>query len=103
MHKTHHIFSPTIDIKYYNAMIDEQNFFGQPVKNDMRTYDNIRKITTSQDYPYFKEHYKLIAIDLRKQQAGNTIMFFIIEKAKVTNLDFSQGTVRALSVYFALI
>ena len=44
MHKTHHIFSPTIDIKYYNAMIDEQNFFGQPVKNDMRTYDNIRKL-----------------------------------------------------------
>ena len=25
-------------------MIDEQNFFGQPVKNDMRTYDNIRKL-----------------------------------------------------------
>ena len=44
----------------------------------MRTYDNIRKISANQrndytsgsltDYPYIKEHYKLIAIDLSKQQ-----------------------------------
>ena len=43
------------------------------------TYDNIRKIATGPgddytagcllDYPYFKEHYKMIAIDLIKQQA----------------------------------
>ena len=59
-------------------MIDGQNF-DQPIKNDQITYDNIRKIATGQgdyyptgcllDYLYFKEHYKLIAIDLRKQQA----------------------------------
>ena len=29
-------------------------------------------------------------------RAGNTIMFFIIEEAKETVLDFSQGTVRVL-------
>ena len=61
-------------------MIDEQkNFFEQPVKNDMRIYDNIRKIASGQgddyttgsllDYPYFKERYELIAIYLNKQQA----------------------------------
>ena len=58
----------------------------------------------------------MIAIDLRKQQAldadaraiqqinftanldraGNTTMFFIIEQAKETVLDFSQGTVKVL-------
>ena len=68
------------------------------------------------DYPYFKDHYKMIAIDLSKQQAldadpraiqqinftanldraGNTTMFFIIEEAKETVLDFSQGTVKVL-------
>ena len=68
------------------------------------------------DYPYFKENYKMIAIDLSKQQAldadpraiqqinftanldrvGNTTMFFIIEGAKETVLDFSQGTVKVL-------
>ena len=47
-------------------MIDEQNFFDQPVKSDMRTYDNIWKIAAGQEgngcllnylnYPYFKEH-----------------------------------------------
>ena len=46
------------------------------IKNDLETYDN-RKIATGQgddyttgcllDYPYFKQHYKLIAIDLSKQ------------------------------------
>ena len=57
----------------------EKNFFVQPVKSDMRTYDNIRKIETGQgddyitgcllDYNYFNKHYKMIAIDLNKQQA----------------------------------
>ena len=32
-------------------MIDGQNFFNQPVKNDLRRYDNIRKIAIGQgDY-----------------------------------------------------
>ena len=60
-------------------MIDRQNFLDKPVKSDMRTYNNIRKISTGQgnyytagcllDYPYFKDHYKMMAIDLSKQQA----------------------------------
>ena len=47
-------------------MIDGKNFFDQPVKSDMRTYDNIRKIATVQgddytracllDCNYFKKH-----------------------------------------------
>ena len=57
-------------------MIDGRNFFDQPIKNDLKTY-NIGKIATSEDddyttgclldYPYFKNYYKLIAIDLSKQ------------------------------------
>ena len=63
-------------------MIDGQKFFDQSVKNDLRTYDNVQKITISQgddyttdcllDYPYFKENYKSIATDLSKQQALDT-------------------------------
>ena len=47
-------------------------------KNALKTCDNIRKIATGQrddqatgcllNYPYFKEHYKLITIDVAKQQ-----------------------------------
>ena len=60
-------------------MIDGQNFFDQPVRNDLITYDNIRKIATGQrddyttgcllDYHYFIKYYKMIVIDLSKQQA----------------------------------
>ena len=32
-------------------------------------------------------------------RAGNATMFFINEEAKHTILDFSQGTVRVLSIY----
>ena len=52
-------------------MIDGRNFFDQPI--------NIRRIATGQgddyttgsllDYSYLKENYKMIAIDLSKQQA----------------------------------
>ena len=107
-------------------MIDGKNFFDQPINSMTKTYENIRKIATGQgdgytfgcllDYCQFKNHFKLIAIDLSKQQAldanpraiqqisftanldraGNTTMFFIIEEAKETVLDFSQGTVKVL-------
>ena len=60
-------------------MIDRQNFSGQPVKNDMKPYNNIRKIVAGQgddyttgcllNYSYFKEHYKLTATDLSNEQA----------------------------------
>ena len=72
-------FIPTAEIRDYNVMIDGQNSFDQPVKLDIRTYADIWKITTGQgddyknhcllDYLYFKEHYKMIAIDLSKQPA----------------------------------
>ena len=117
---------PNIEIKDYNFMIDGKNFFDQPVKNDKVTYENIRKITIGQgddyttgcllDYTYFKKYYKMIAVDLSKQQAldadpkairqinftanldtpGRTRIYFILEKAKETVFEFSQGTVKVL-------
>ena len=119
-------YLPTVEIKDYNIVINGENFFDQPIKNNKITYDNIRKIATGQgddyttgcllDYPYFKDTYKMIAVDLSKQQAldadpraiqqinftanldraGNTRVYFILEEAKETILDFSQGTVKVL-------
>ena len=119
-------YLPKVEIKDYNVMIDGKNFFDQPINSDLKTYDNIRKIATGYgddyttgcllDYTYFKDYYEKIAIDLTKQQAldadpraiqqinfmvnldraGNTIIFFIIEEAKETVLDFSQGTTKVL-------
>ena len=41
--RTVHIkyYFTTIEIKDYNVMIDEQNFFNKSVKNILRTYDKI--------------------------------------------------------------
>ena len=50
--------------KEYNVKIDIKNFFDQSINNDIKTYENIRKIAT--DYPYFKENYKMIPIDLKE-------------------------------------
>ena len=57
-------------------MIDGKKFFDQPINNNLKTSKNIRKIATGQrddyttgcllDYPYFNNHYKIIAIDLSK-------------------------------------
>ena len=53
-------------------MIDGKNLFDRSIKNDLRAYDNVQKITISQGddyttgylvvYPYFKENYKLVAM-----------------------------------------
>ena len=95
-------------------------------KDNTVTYENIIKVDTDQgddyttgcllDYPYFKDNYKTIAVDLSKHQilnanpranqqinftanldrAGNTRIYFILEEAEETKLDFSQGTVNVL-------
>ena len=75
-HSDHYL--QKVQIKDYNVMIDGKSFFDQPINNDFKTYENIRKIATGQgddyttgcllDYPYLKENYKMIAIDLSKQQ-----------------------------------
>ena len=72
-------YLPTVEIKNYNVIINERNFFDQPVTNDIRTSENTRKNVIYQgdhymtrfslDYPYLKKNNKLIAIDLSKQQA----------------------------------
>ena len=59
-------------------MIDGKSFLDQPMKRDLRTYDNIHKNKICQgedytagsllDYNYFKKHYRMIAIDLSNQQ-----------------------------------
>ena len=41
-----------MDIKDYNVMIDGRNFFFRPIKNDLKTYYNIRKIATGQGDDY---------------------------------------------------
>ena len=38
----------TMDIKDYKVIIDGRNFFNQPIKNDLKIDDNIRKIKTDQ-------------------------------------------------------
>ena len=70
----------------------------------------------------FQKYYKLIAIDLSKQQklyadpkaiqkinftgnqdrAEGLAMFLIIEEPKETVLDFSKGTIKVLWFYFVL-
>ena len=119
-------YLPNVEIKDYNVMINGENIFDQPIKNNKVTYENIRKIATGHgddyttgcllDYSYFMNTYKMIAVDLSKQQAldadpraiqqinftanldraGNTRVYFILEEAKETILDYSQGTVKVL-------
>ena len=107
-------------------MINGENIFDQLIKNNKVTYENITKIATGQgddyttgcllDYPYFKDSYKITAVDLSKQQEldadpraiqqinftenldkeGNTRIYFILEEVKATILNFAQGTVKVL-------
>ena len=87
------------------------------VKNEEEAYEKVIEMSNNNDYttgslldfPYFKKHYKLIAIDLSKQtklkdpqqinfigklskNTGATI-FFIIERSEGTTFSFSQNSV----------
>ena len=45
-------YLPNVEIKNYNVMINGENFFDQPIKNNKVTYENLRKIATGQGDDY---------------------------------------------------
>ena len=75
--------------------------------------NNDNTTSNSLDFAYYKENYKLIAIDLSKQtkikdlqqinfigkieeQNNGVTMFFIIERSEKTTFEFSQNFVNIL-------
>ena len=110
-------YVPNVEIKDFNVLTDGKSFFDLPVKNEEEAYEKIIEMSNNNDYTtgnlldfaYFKENYKLIAIDLSKQtklkdpqqisfigkllNRHGATMFFIIEKSEETSFNFSQNSV----------
>ena len=110
-------YLPKVLVKDFNVIIDKLVFFDLPIKTEEEAYEKIINISRNNeyttgnllDYDYFKKCYKLIAIDLSKQQvlqenedliqqinfigkleeAAN--VFIIIEKKENTISEFSQN------------
>ena len=80
-------------------MIDGKNFLDQPVKDNKLTYENIRKVGSGQgdgyttvyllDYIYFKNYYKMILVDLSKQQALH------VDSKAIQQINFTENLDRA--------
>ena len=68
-------YLPKVEIKDFNVLIDGKPFFEIPVQNKEEAYEAISEMSknndyttgNSLDYEYFKDHYKLIAIDLSEK------------------------------------
>ena len=118
-------YLPRVMVKDYSVIIDKLAFFDLPIKNEEEAHKKMIDISRNNeyttgnlsDYDYFKKYYKLIAIDLSKQQvlkenedliqqinfigrlseAAN--VFIIIEKKEHTILEFSQNFANVLYKY----
>ena len=85
-------YLPNVMVKDYNVIIDKLAFFDLPIKTEEEAYEKIIDISRNNeyttgnllDYDYFKTYYKLIAIDLSKQQV-------LQENEENTILEFSQN------------
>ena len=104
---------PLVEIKDFNALIDNKPFFDQPVKNKQEWYEKLIEMLRNDDYTtgnlldyfYHQNYYKRIGIDLSRQTNTNspqqinftgkleeddgTTMLFIAEKQQKTILNFS--------------
>ena len=117
-------FFPRVDTTDYNILTDGRNFYDQPVNDKIRQYDETRKIATGKgddyttgcllDCKYFKDHCKLIAVDLSKQREldadprsiqqiefegmlkTNSQVCTVLEKGKETILELYKGTAKVL-------
>ena len=95
-------YLPNVETKNYNVMINGGNYFDQPIKDNKVTYENIRKVATGRRddhttgcllyYPYFRDSYKMVAIDLSRQQALNADPRAIQQINFTANLDRAGDT-----------
>ena len=112
-----HYYVPNVEIKDFNVLIDGKTLFDLLVKREEEAYEKTMNTNRNNDYTtgnlldftYFKENYRLIAIDLSKQtklkdpqqisfigkllNRHGATMFFIIEKSEETTFNFSQNSV----------
>ena len=75
--KRNKYFLPRGKIENYEVLIDERNFYDQPINDLTKQYDEVSKVSTGQgddytagcllDYAYFKDNYRLITVDSIKQ------------------------------------
>ena len=106
-------YTPKVEIKDFNVLIDGKSFFDVIVKNKEEAHEKVMSISKNNDYTtgnLFSKHCKLIAMALSKQielknpylkQQINFISkleddratFFIIEKSEETTSEFSQNSV----------
>ena len=115
-----HYYVPKVQIKDFNVLIKGKSFFDLPVKNEEETYEKIIDISNNNyttgnllDFVYYRENYKLIAIDVSKQtklkdpqqinfigkiegQDNGVTMFFITERSEETTFEFLQNSVNIL-------
>ena len=110
------------DLNKYNVIIDGRNFYDNPIESDIEKYRELKKVmigkredyTTGSllDYNYFKKHYKLVLVDLSKQNeldedptaiqqikfkymlGTNSTIYWVLYKFKETMLEFYKGTVK---------
>ena len=94
-------YIPLVEIKYYNALIDNTPFFDQPVKNKQESYEKLVKIPRNDDYKtgnlldyfYHQKYWKLIGIDLSRQISAGILqqINFVgkVEEQQKTILNFS--------------
>ena len=107
-------YTPTVEIKYFNVIVDGEPFYEIPIKNKEQTYKAITELIRNDllrtgnefNFEYFCEYYKLIAIDVSKQKSNlnnqqinfigrleqNATMFFIAEEEETIGLKFSQNS-----------
>ena len=75
-HSYSQFYLPKVMINDFNVIIDKLAFLDLPIKTEEKAYEKIIDISRNNeyatgnllDYDYFKKYYKLIAIDLSKQQ-----------------------------------
>ena len=95
------LYFPNVEIKIY-VMINEEKYFDQSIKDNKIAYENIRKIATGKGYDYttgcllgysyINDTYKMITIDLSKQQALDIDPRAIQQINFTANLDRASDT-----------
>ena len=117
-------FLPRVNLTKFSVLIDGRNFCDQPISDEIRKYDELRKVTTGKgddyttgcllDYKFFKNYHLITACNLSLQKEldadpraiqqieinfmldTKSQILTVLEKSKETVFKFQKGTAKVL-------
>ena len=90
-------YLPRVSLNKYNVIIDERNFYDNPIESDVEKYRELKKVMIGKGEDYTTGS----LFEFRYMPGTNSTIYWVLEKSKETILEFYKGLLKYIKTKFS--